>query len=179
MSISYDCNYAKVKNNLTGKLVKEFIDVLILYSPFDTIIRIYIYIYIYILFSSPGVDHIPSKLIQAGGGKLYKEIHKLIVLIWNKQELAQEQKEAIIVPLHKKSDRMDCNNYRGISLLSTSYKILSNILLSTMTPYANEIIGENINVALGGIDQPPSTYLAFGKYLKRSGNTIRTYVSYL
>ena len=35
---------------------------------------------------------------------------------------------------------MDCNNYRGISLLSTSYKILSNILLSRMTPYANEII---------------------------------------
>ena len=37
---------------------------------------------------------------------------------------------------------MDCNNYRGISLLTTSYKILSNILLSRMTPYANEIIGE-------------------------------------
>ena len=37
---------------------------------------------------------------------------------------------------------MDCINYRGISLLSTSYKILSNILLPRMTPYANEIIGE-------------------------------------
>jgi len=37
---------------------------------------------------------------------------------------------------------MDCNNYRGISLLSTSYEILSNILLSRMAPYANEIIGE-------------------------------------
>ena len=36
---------------------------------------------------------------------------------------------------------MDSNNYRGISLLSTSYKILSNIPLR-MTPYANEIIGE-------------------------------------
>ena len=38
------------------------------------------------------VDHIPSKLIQAGGGKLYKEIHILIVLIWNKEELPQEWK---------------------------------------------------------------------------------------
>ena len=26
-----------------------------------------------------GVDHIPSELIQAGGGKLYKEIHELII----------------------------------------------------------------------------------------------------
>ena len=36
-----------------------------------------------------------------------------------------------------------------------------------------------ILVALGGIDQPSTTYLAFGKYLKRSGSTIRMYVSYL
>ena len=56
--------------------------------------------------------------------------------------MPQEWKESITVPIDKKGDRMDCNNYRGISLLSTSYKILSNILLSRMTPYANEIIGE-------------------------------------
>ena len=34
-----------------------------------------------------------------------------------------------------------------------------------MTPYANEFIGEYY-VALGGIDQLSTTYLAFGKYLK-------------
>ncbi|WP_369293867.1 reverse transcriptase domain-containing protein, partial [Bacillus cereus] len=37
---------------------------------------------------------------------------------------------------------MNCNNYRGISLLSTTYKILSNIILRRLTPYANEIIGD-------------------------------------
>ena len=72
----------------------------------------------------------------------YEKIHKLIVLIWNKEELPQEWKESTIVTIHKKGDRMDCNNYRGLSLLSTSYKILSNILLSRMAPYANEITGE-------------------------------------
>ena len=55
--------------------------------------------------------------------------------------------------------------------MSTSYKILSNILLSRMTPYIHEIIGE-YQCGLGGIDQPSTTYLAFGKYLMRSGNTI-------
>ena len=34
-------------------------------------------------------------------------------------------------------------------------------------------------VIIRRIDQPSTTYLAFGKYLKRSGKTIRTYVSYL
>ena len=46
------------------------------------------------------------------------------VLIWDKEELPQEWKESITVPVHKKGDRIDCNNYRGISLLSTSYKII-------------------------------------------------------
>ena len=56
--------------------------------------------------------------------------------------MPQEWKEPIIVPIHNKGDRIHCNNYRGISLLSTSYKILSNKLLSKITPYANGIIGE-------------------------------------
>jgi hypothetical protein len=33
-------------------------------------------------------------------------------------------KESIIVPIHKAGDKTDCNNYRWISLASTSYKML-------------------------------------------------------
>jgi hypothetical protein len=32
---------------------------------------------------------------------------------------------------------------RGISLLPTTYKILSNILLSRLIPYAEEVIGDH------------------------------------
>ena len=66
-----------------------------------------------------------------------------IIAIWNKKELPGERKESIIVPIHKKGDKTDCNNYRGISLLPTTYKILSNILLSRLIPYAEEIIGDH------------------------------------
>jgi hypothetical protein len=44
--------------------------------------------------------------------------------VWNKEELPDQWKESIIVPVHKKGDKTDCNNYRGISLLSTSYIFL-------------------------------------------------------
>jgi hypothetical protein len=57
--------------------------------------------------------------------------------------LPEQWKESIIVPIYKKGDKTDCSNYRGISLLPTKYKILSNILLSRLTPYAEEIIGEH------------------------------------
>ena len=39
--------------------------------------------------------------------------------------------------------KTDCNNYRGISHLPTTYKIFSNILLSRLIPYAEEIIGDH------------------------------------
>jgi hypothetical protein len=57
--------------------------------------------------------------------------------------LPQQWKESIIVLIYKKGDKTDCNNYRGISLLSTAYKILSNILLARLTPYVSEIIGDH------------------------------------
>jgi hypothetical protein len=94
-------------------------------------------------YKAPGSDQIPAELIQAGRETLCSEIHKLIMLIWNKEELPQQWKESIVVPIHKKGDKTDCSDYRGISLLSTSYKILSNILLSRLIPYADEIIGDH------------------------------------
>jgi hypothetical protein len=83
-------------------------------------------------YKSPGSDQILAELIQAGGEILLSAIHKLINSVWNKEELPDQWKESIIVPIHKKDDKTDCNNYRGISLLSTSYKIVSNILLSRL-----------------------------------------------
>ena len=70
-------------------------------------------------------------------------IHKLIVSIWNKEELPEEWKESIIVPIYKMGDKTDCNYYRGISLVPTTYTILSNILLSRLIPYAEEVTGDH------------------------------------
>jgi hypothetical protein len=43
-------------------------------------------------------------------------LHKLINSVWNKEELPDQWKESIIVPVHKKGDKPDRNNYPGISL---------------------------------------------------------------
>jgi hypothetical protein len=70
-----------------------------------------------------GSDQIPAELIQAGGKILLSAIHKLINSVWNKEDLPDQWKESIIVPIHKKGGKTNCNNYRGISLLSTSHNI--------------------------------------------------------
>ena len=79
---------------------------------------------------SPGIDQIPAELLKTVGRTIYSAIHKLTNSIWNKEKLPEEWKESIIVPIYKKDERTDCVNYRGISLLPTTYKILSTILLS-------------------------------------------------
>lgn len=37
---------------------------------------------------------------------------------------------------------MNCHNCRGISLLSTMYKILSGLILYRINPYSKDIIGD-------------------------------------
>jgi hypothetical protein len=38
--------------------------------------------------------------------------HKLIGSVWNKEDFTQQWKESIIIPIYKKGDKTDCNNYR-------------------------------------------------------------------
>ena len=73
-------------------------------------------------------DQIPTELIKAGVRKIRSEIQKLINSIWNTEELPEEWKESIIIPIYKKGDERSYSNYTGISILSTTYKIVSNIL---------------------------------------------------
>ena len=87
---------------------------------------------------SSGADKIPAELIKTGGRTICCEIHKLNNSIWNKKELPGEWKESIIIPCYKKGHKTDCSNCRGISVLPTTYKIVSNILLSKLTPYAEK-----------------------------------------
>jgi hypothetical protein len=82
-----------------------------------------------------------------------------------------------MVPIHKKSDKTDCNNYRGISLLSTSYKILSTILLSRLVPYMDEIIGDH-QCRFRRNRSTTDQIFCIRQILEKNGSTTRQYISY-
>ena len=67
-------------------------------------------------------------------------INLIIIFVISKNCLKSGRSRS---PIYKKGDRADFSNYRSISLLPTTYKILSNILFSRLTPYAEEIIGDH------------------------------------
>ena len=89
-----------------------------------------------------GSDGVACELLKCGGDVLWNGIHELIVHIWNNEIIPEEWKLAVIVPIYKKGDKMDCANYRGISLLNTTYKVFAYVLYQRLLPYAEENIGE-------------------------------------
>ena len=56
--------------------------------------------------------------------------------------MPHEWKYGIIGRIRKKGYVMMHDNYRAVTLLCTTYKILANIIYIKLVPYAEELIGE-------------------------------------
>jgi hypothetical protein len=55
-------------------------------------------------YKSPSSDQILAELTQAGSKTLLSKIHKFINSVWNRDELPDQWKDSIIVPVHKMGD---------------------------------------------------------------------------
>jgi len=62
-------------------------------------------------------------LYKIGHTAIRYEIHKFIISVWSKEELPEEWKESVIVPIFKKGDKTDCSNCRGVSLSQPHTKL--------------------------------------------------------
>jgi hypothetical protein len=46
---------------------------------------------------------------------------------------------SLIHPTHKKNNKTNCSNYRGISLFNVTYKVMAKIIAKRFTPYTEEL----------------------------------------
>ena len=79
--------------------------------------------------ASTGVDGISSNLIKHYKNELIIPLLHVANISLQKGEFPSRMKIAKVIPLHKKGKKDDLNNYRPISLLSTTSKILEKLIL--------------------------------------------------
>jgi hypothetical protein len=78
--------------------------------------------------NAAGSDDIPPQLLKLRGKTLRQKLYKLIPMIWNNEQVPQQWNEGIICPVYKKGDKLNCNNYRSITLLNITHKIFATLL---------------------------------------------------
>ena len=85
-----------------------------------------------------GPDGLPAELLKLGlqqDRAILLEFHRLTVLIWRKEKILRQWKDAVITVLHKKGDNMECGKYRGISLVSHASKDLLKVVARRLSAY--------------------------------------------
>ena len=85
-----------------------------------------------------GPDGLPAELLKLGFQQdrtILLELHRLTTLIWRQGKVPQQWKDAVITVLHKKGDKTECGNYRGISLVSHAGKVLLHVVARRLGTY--------------------------------------------
>ena len=82
-----------------------------------------------------GPDSLPADVLNLDHPEFIKYFHILLVNVWSTGEVPQPWKDAAIKVLQQKKDRSDCNNYRGISCVAHSGKVLLKMVASRLSNY--------------------------------------------
>ena len=93
---------------------------------------------------APGSNNIPPDLIKHCKTTLLHLLHEVLCQCWREGAVPQDMRDAKIITLYKnKGERSDCNNYRGISLLSIIGKVYAWVLLICLQRLAEHIYPES------------------------------------
>ena len=59
--------------------------------------------------------------------------------------MPNEWNKSIMYPICKKEEKSECSNYREISLLNTTYKILATAINNRLKMYAEDLLSQEQN----------------------------------
>ena len=79
---------------------------------------------------SPGVDEITAEVLKVDTEITATVFHRLFQHIWKDEDIPADWAKGIIIKLPKKGDLSDCNNWRGITLLSVPGKVFLRVILN-------------------------------------------------
>ena len=92
---------------------------------------------------APGIDGVQVELLKAEENKTPTLLTNILRKVWISETAPDDWKVGLIVKLPKKGDLTDCNNWRGIMLLSVTSKILSRVILNRISASIDQLLRKN------------------------------------
>ena len=85
--------------------------------------------------TASGGDGIPVELFQILKDDAVKVLHSICEQIWKIQQLPQDWKRSVFIPIPKKGNAKECSNYHTIALISHASKVMLKILQTRLQQY--------------------------------------------
>ena len=84
-----------------------------------------------------GRDKVPVELFHILKDDAEKVLHSIYQQIWKTQQWPQDWKMSVFIPIPQKGNAKECSNYRTISLISHTSKVMLEILQARLQKYVN------------------------------------------
>ena len=85
-----------------------------------------------------GGDGIPPELFQILKDNAVKVLHSTCQQIWKTQQLPQNWKRSVFIPVSKKGNAKECSNYHTIALISHAGKVMLKIPQARLQQHMNQ-----------------------------------------
>ena len=94
---------------------------------------------------SVGYDCIPARLLKIGANVLCSSLTRLINHCISQCIFPDTLKNAEVSPMYKKDDCFSPNNYRPVSLLTITSKIVEGVLCDQVNTYFSDVLCKNLS----------------------------------
>jgi len=85
-----------------------------------------------------GVDNISPEVLKVDLDITANMLHPLFEKIWNEGEMPNDWRCGLLIKITKQGDTANCDNWRGITLLSIPSKVFTRILLNRIKEHVNQ-----------------------------------------
>ena len=88
-------------------------------------------------YKAGGGDGILVELFQILKDDAVKVLHSICQQIWKTQQVPQDWKRSVFIPIPKKGNAKECSNYHTVALISQGSKVMLKILQARLQQYMN------------------------------------------
>lgn len=126
-----------------------------------------------------GESGIVAELLKAGRCILIRKLLALFTQVWEQEIVPEDWRCGTVIPLHKKGDKLNLDNYRGITLMDVVGKVFSGIVRNRIEQCFNSKLAEEqagFRRGRGCVDQGYTLAQIILKRLEKQKDTFLCFV---